>query len=69
MERTMFELVPTDRGWRLDEGDRPGHCFADRDLAIAAADRSARLRHQLGRHPTGVQVKIEDEWVLVASYG
>ena len=69
MDRTMFELVPTDRGWLLDGGDRPGHYFADRDQAIATANRSARLRYQLGRHPTGVQVKIEDEWVLLARYG
>ena len=69
MERAMFELIPTSRGWCLDSGDRRGHWFADRELAIAAADRQAQLRHRLGRRPTGVRVQVQDEWVLLARYG
>ena len=53
MERAMFELIPTLRGWCLDRGDHRGHWFADRDVAIAAAERSAELRHRLGQRPTG----------------
>jgi hypothetical protein len=41
MERMMSELFPTDRGWCLRGGDQRGHWFADRDLAIAAAERQA----------------------------
>lgn len=69
MERAMFELIPTLRGWLLEAGDRRGHWFADRDLAIATAERGAQLRHQLGRRPTGVRMQVEDEWVLLARYG
>lgn len=69
MERAMFELIPTDRGWCLEGGDRRGLWFADREVAIATAERSARMRHELGRHPTGVRVQVEDEWVLLARYG
>lgn len=69
MERAMFELIPTERGWRLEGGARQGLWFSDRELAIAAAERSAELRHRLGRHPTGVRVQVEDEWVLLARYG
>jgi hypothetical protein len=69
MERAMFELVPAGYGWRLDGGNCRGHWFADRDLAIATAERSARMRHRLGRHPTGVRMQVQDEWVLVARYG
>ena len=65
----MFELIPTSRGWCLDSGGRRGHWFADRELAIAAADRQAQLRHRLGRRPTGVRVQVQDEWVLLARYG
>ena len=65
----MFELIPTRRGWCLDRGDRRGHWFADRDVAIEAAERSAELRHRLGQRPTGVRLQIEDEWVLLARYG
>jgi hypothetical protein len=69
MERAMFELIPAGRGWRLDGGDRPGHWFADREQAIETAERSAQLRHQLGRRPTGVRMQVEDEWVMLARYG
>lgn len=69
MERSMFELVPTSRGWILDGGDRRHHWFTDRDLAIAAAERSAQMRHRLGRQPTGVRLQMQDEWVLLARYG
>jgi|GEM_PF-3156479 len=69
MERSMFELVPTGRGWMLDGGDRRGHWFADRELALAAAERSARMRYQLGRQPTGVRLRVADEWVLLARFG
>ena len=69
MERAMFELIPTDRGWCLEGGDRRSHWFADRELAIVAAERSAQLRHRLGQRPTGVRVQVEDEWVLLARYG
>ena len=65
----MFELIPTLRGWVLDGGDRRGHCFADRDVAIEAAERGAEMRHRLSRRPTGVRVQVEDEWVLLARYG
>jgi hypothetical protein len=69
MERAMFELIPTRCGWCLDGGDKHGYWFADRDLAIAAARRQAQLRHRLGRHPTGVRLRVADEWVLLARYG
>ena len=69
MERAMFELIPTSRGWHLDSGDRRGHWFADRELAIAAAERQAQMRHRQGQRPTGVRVQVEDEWVLLARYG
>ena len=69
MERMMSELFPTDRGWCLHGGDQRGHWFADRDLAIAAAERQAQLRHRLGRQPTGVRLRVADEWVLLARYG
>ena len=69
MERAMFELMPTLRGWCLDRGDHRGHWFADRDVAIAAAERSAELRHRLGQRPTGVRLQVQDEWVLLARYG
>ena len=69
MERAMFELIPTLRGWLLEAGDRRGHWFADRDLANATAERSAELRHRLGQRPTGVRLQMADEWVLLARFG
>lgn len=69
LERAMFQLVPAGRGWVVDAGDRLGHWFADRDLALAAAERGAQLRHHLGQRPTGVRMRVEDEWVLLARYG
>lgn len=68
-ERAMFELVPTGRGWILEGDDHRGHWFADRELAVAMAERQAQMRHRLGQRPTGVRLRVEDEWVLVASYG
>lgn len=68
-ERAMFELVPTDCGWVLGNGGRNGHWFADREIAMAVAERQAQLRHRLGQRPTGVRMQVVDEWVLVASYG
>jgi len=65
----MFELIPTSRGWCLDRGDSRGHWFADREVAIEAAERSAELRHRLCRHPTGVRLQLADEWVLLARFG
>lgn len=69
MERAMLELVPAGHGWVLDGDNCRGHWFSDLELAIAAAERGAQLRHQLGRRPTGVRMQVEDEWVLLARYG
>lgn len=65
----MFDLIPSSRGWCLDAGDHRGLWFADREIAVAAAERSAQLRHRLSRRPTGVQVQVQDKWVLLARYG
>lgn len=70
MERTLLAVEPDESGWQVSLSGKLLQHFERKITAIDAATRLAHTRHDATGEPTGVQVCIgRDDLVLIGLHG
>lgn len=70
MERTLLAVEPDESGWQISLSGKPLQRHARKISAINAATELAHSRHDATGEPTGVQVWVgRNDLVLIGLHG